>query len=120
MKKVSVIGAGNVGATAVYYIAEKNIADIVMVDIADGLAKNKALDFMHAATLRSYNINITGTTDYSAIKDSDVVVITAGVPRKPGMDRMDLLKINASIVKEVSRNIAEHSPGAVVIVVTNP
>ncbi len=120
MKKVSVIGAGNVGATAVYYIAEKNIADIVMVDIAEGLAKNKARDFMHSATLRSYNVSITGTTDYAAIRDSDVVVVTAGVPRKPGMDRMDLLKINATIVKEVSRNISEYCPDAVVIVVTNP
>jgi malate dehydrogenase len=120
MKKVSVIGAGNVGATAVYYIAEKNIADIVMVDVAEGLAKNKALDFMHSATLRSYNINITGTSDYREIRDSDVVVITAGIPRKPGMDRMDLLKTNASIVKGASQMIAAYCPDAVVIVVTNP
>ncbi|OHD72362.1 MAG: malate dehydrogenase [Spirochaetes bacterium RBG_16_49_21] len=120
MKKVSVIGAGNVGATTVYYIAEKNIADIVMVDVAEGLAQKKALDFLHSATLRSYNISITGTSDYREIRDSDVVVVTAGVPRKPGMDRMDLLKINVAIVTGASRYIAEYCPDAVVIVVTNP
>ena len=120
MKKVSVIGAGNVGATAVYYLAENNIADIVMVDVVEGLASSKAMDFLHSAQLRSYNINLTGTTDYGMISDSDVVVVTAGIPRKPGMDRMDLLKINVGIVREVSKNIARFAPNAVVIVVTNP
>ncbi len=120
MKKVSVIGAGNVGATAVYYIAEKNIADIVMVDIAEGMARSKALDFMHSAPLRSYNVNIIGTSDYSEIRDSDVVVITAGIARKPGMDRMDLLKTNVNIVKDISQKMVEYCPSAVVIVVTNP
>jgi malate dehydrogenase len=120
MKKVSVIGAGHVGATAVYYIAEKNIADIVMLDITEGLAEKKARDFLHSATLRSYHINITGTSDYSLIRDSDVVVVTAGVARKPGMDRMDLLKTNVSIAKGVSQMIARYCPDAVVIVVTNP
>ncbi|MBN2738985.1 MAG: malate dehydrogenase [Spirochaetales bacterium] len=120
MKKVAVIGAGHVGATAVYYIAEKNIADIVMVDIEEGLARNKALDFMHSAPLRNYNVNIEGTSDYSRIRDSDVVVLTAGIPRKPGMDRMDLLKTNVTIAKQVSRQIAEYAPNAVVVVVTNP
>jgi malate dehydrogenase len=120
MKKVSVIGAGNVGATAVYYIAEKNIADIVMVDVVKDLARNKALDFMHSAALRSYNVSITGSDDFSDIRDSDVVVVTAGVPRKPGMDRMDLLKVNVAIAKTAAQKIAEHAPSAVVIVVTNP
>lgn len=120
MKKVSVIGAGNVGATVVYYVAEKNIADIVMVDIDAAMARNKAADFRHAASLRSYNVNITGTGDFREIRGSDVVVITAGIPRKPGMDRMDLLKTNTVIVAEVSRRIAEYCPDAVVIVVTNP
>jgi malate dehydrogenase len=120
MKKVSVIGSGNVGATAVYYIAEKNIADIVMVDVDGEMARKKALDFRHSAALRSYNVSITGTNDYAAISGSDVAVIAAGVPRKPGMDRMDLLKTNASIVKDVARKIAAYCPDAVVIVVTNP
>ena len=120
MKKVSIIGAGNVGATSVYYIAEKSIADIVMVDVVEGLAEKKALDFLHSAALRSYNIAIRGSSDYRDIRDSDVVVVTAGVPRKPGMNRMDLLKTNVSIVKIVSQKIAQYCPDAVVIVVTNP
>jgi len=120
MSKVSVIGAGNVGATAVYYIAEKNLADIVMVDVVEGLARSKALDYQHAAPLRGYSIQITGTSDFSAIEGSDVVVITAGVARKPGMDRMDLLKINVGIAKTAAQEIARHAPEAVVIVVTNP
>ncbi|TAL37738.1 MAG: malate dehydrogenase [Spirochaetes bacterium] len=120
MKKVSVIGAGNVGATAAYYIAEKNIADIVMVDVDGGMAGRKARDFMHSAALRNYGGSITGTSDYAETAGSDAVVVTAGVPRKPGMDRMDLLKINASIVQQVSQEIARHCPGAVVVVVTNP
>jgi malate dehydrogenase len=120
MKKVSVIGAGHVGATAVYYIAEKNIADIVMVDVSEGLADKKAKDFLHSATLRSYHINIKGTSDYSLIRDSDVVVVTAGVARRPGMDRMDLLKTNVSIAKGVAQMISRYCPEAVVVVVTNP
>jgi malate dehydrogenase len=118
--KVSVIGAGNVGAKAVYYIAEKNLADIVMVDVVEGLARSKALDFLHAAPLRGYEVSISGTTDFKSIRDSDVVVITAGIARKPGMDRMDLLKTNAGVAREASRRIAEYAPEAVVIVVTNP
>ncbi len=118
--KVSVIGAGNVGAKAVYYIAEKNIADIVMVDVVDGLAGSKALDFLHAAPLRGYEVRIRGTTDFGEIEGSDVVVITAGIARKPGMDRMDLLKTNAGIAAHAAREIASRAPNAVVIVVTNP
>jgi malate dehydrogenase len=118
--KVSVIGAGNVGAKAVYYIAEKNLADIVMVDVVDGLARSKALDFLHAAPLRGYEVRIRGTTDFAEIEGSDVVVITAGIARKPGMDRMDLLKINVGIARKASAEIALRAPNAVVIVVTNP
>jgi malate dehydrogenase len=118
--KVSVIGAGNVGAKAVYYIAEKNIADIVMVDVAEGLARSKAMDFLHAAPLRGYEVRIRGTTDFAEIAGSDVVVLTAGIARKPGMDRMDLLKTNVSIARQASREIALRAPDAVVIVVTNP
>jgi malate dehydrogenase len=118
--KVSVIGAGNVGAKAVYYIAEKNIADIVMVDVVDGLAGSKALDFLHAAPLRGYEVRIRGTTDFAEIEGSDVVVMTAGIARKPGMDRMDLLKTNAGIAAAAAKEIAARAPNAVVIVVTNP
>lgn len=118
--KVSVIGAGNVGAKAVYYIAEKNIADIVMVDVVNGLASSKALDFLHAAPLRGYEVRIRGTTDFAEIEGSDVVVITAGIARKPGMDRMDLLKTNVGIAAQAAREIALRAPNAVVIVVTNP
>jgi malate dehydrogenase len=118
--KVSVIGAGNVGAKAVYYIAEKNIADIVMVDVVDGLARSKALDFLHAAPLRGYEVGIRGTTDFAEIEGSDVVVIAAGIARKPGMDRMDLLRTNVGIARGAAREIARRAPNAVVIVVTNP
>lgn len=118
--KVSIVGAGNVGATATYYIAEKVIADLVMVDIEGGMTRAKALDFVHAGPLRGYDVSIVGTDDYSAIADSSVVVVTAGIARKPGMDRMDLLKINAGIVKQAAQAIAEYAPNAVVIVVSNP
>ncbi|HET6486641.1 MAG TPA: malate dehydrogenase [Spirochaetia bacterium] len=118
--KVSVIGAGNVGAKAVYCIAEKNVAETVMVDVVDGLARSKALDFLHAAPFRGYEGTIRGTTDFAAIADSDVVVLTAGVARKPGMDRMDLLKTNVAIARQSAREIAQRAPNAVVIVVTNP
>jgi malate dehydrogenase len=120
MSKVSVIGAGNVGATTVYYIAERNLADIVMVDVVEGLPQSKGLDFLHAAPLRQYNVRIFGTNSYSEIADSDVVVFTAGVARKPGMDRMDLLKINAGIAQTAARAIVKYAPNAIVVAVTNP
>ncbi|WP_024335185.1 malate dehydrogenase [Desulfotignum balticum] len=120
MPKVSIIGAGNVGATAVYYIAEKNLADIVMVDVVEGLPQAKALDYLHAAPMRNYQVHILGTNDYQDIKDSDVVILTAGIPRKPGMDRMDLMKINVDIAKKAAQAIAEYAPNAVVVVVSNP
>jgi len=119
-RKVSIIGAGNVGATSAYYIAEKVIADIVMVDVAEGMTQAKALDFLHAGPMRGYDVSIHGTGDFSAIADSDVAVITAGLPRKPGMDRMDLLRVNAEIVKSAAKHIANYAPNATVIVVSNP
>ena len=118
--KISVVGAGNVGAVTVYFIAEKNLGDIVMVDVVEGLARGKALDFLHAAPLRNYKVKIRGTTDFSEIEGSDVVVITAGIARKPGMSRMDLLKTNVGIARGAARHIARLAPEAVVIVVTNP
>jgi malate dehydrogenase len=120
LMKVSVIGAGNVGATAVYYIAEKNMADVAMVDIVEGMPQSKGLDFLHAAALRRYNVSIFGTNAIDGIAGSDVVVFTAGVARKPGMDRMALLKTNAKIAQSAARAIRKHAPDAVVIVVTNP
>jgi malate dehydrogenase len=120
MKKVAVIGSGNVGATTVYYVAEKNIADVVMVDVVEGLPESKALDFLHTAPLRGYHGEIIGATDYEQIAGSDVVVLTAGIARKPGMDRMELLKTNVNIAKKASQAIARYAPEAVVIVVTNP
>jgi malate dehydrogenase len=119
-RKVSIIGAGNVGATAAYYIAEKVIADIVMVDVIEGMTQAKALDFLHAGPMRGYDVSIQGTNDFAAIADSDLVVITAGLPRKPGMDRMDLLKVNAEIVKSGAKCIAQYAPNSTVIVVSNP
>jgi malate dehydrogenase len=120
MKKVAVIGSGNVGATTVYYIAEKNMADVVMVDVVEGLPESKALDFLHTAPLRGYHGRIVGATDYRQIAGADVVVMTAGIARKPGMDRMELLKTNVDIAKKASQAIARYAPEAVVIVVTNP
>src|SRR5512136_1209358 len=119
-RKVSIIGVGNVGATSAYYIAEKVIADIVMVDVVEGMPQAKALDFLHAGPMRGYDVSILGTNAFSAIIDSDVVVITAGVARKPGMDRMDLLKVNAEIVKSAAKHIVSYAPNATVIVVSNP
>lgn len=118
--KVSVIGAGNVGATAVYCIAEKNIADVVMVDVVEGMPQSKALDFMHSSPSRGFHVNVAGTNDYSAIEGSDVIVLTAGIARKPGMDRMDLLKTNVGIARTAARAISRWAPDAVVIAVTNP
>ena len=120
MHKVSVIGAGNVGATAAYYLAAKNFSDVVMVDVVPGLPQGKALDFLHASASRGYNVRIVGSNDYAAIAGSDVVVHTAGIARKPGMDRMDLLRTNVGIAKTAAENIVKHAPDAVVIVVSNP
>jgi malate dehydrogenase len=119
-RKVSIVGAGNVGATAAYYIAEKVIADIVMVDIIEGMTQAKALDFLHAGPMRGYDVSIRGSNDFSTIADSDLIVITAGLPRKPGMDRMDLLKVNAEIVKSAAKHVAKYAPNSTVIVVSNP
>ncbi|MBI2139058.1 malate dehydrogenase [Candidatus Woesearchaeota archaeon] len=118
--KVSIIGAGNVGATSAFILAQKRIADeIVMVDVSEA-AIGKALDMMACAPLVPFDTRITGTTDYSGIRDSSVVVITAGLARMPGMSREDLLEKNRQIVSSVSQKIREHAPQSIVIVVTNP
>jgi malate dehydrogenase len=120
MHKVSVIGAGNVGATAAYYLAAKDFTEVVMVDVVPGMPQGKALDFLHASPSRGYNVKIVGSNNYAAIKDSNVVVHTAGIARKPGMDRMDLLRTNVGIAKTAAENIVKYAPDAVVIVVSNP
>ena len=120
MKKVSVIGAGNVGATAAHLVAQKELADVVLVDIVEGVPQGKALDMAEAAPIGRFDAKIIGTNDYAEISGSDIVVITAGLPRKPGMDRLDLLHKNAKIIEEVSKNIAKYAPDTVVIMVTNP
>ncbi|TGC10988.1 malate dehydrogenase [Methanolobus halotolerans] len=118
--KVSVIGSGNVGATAVQRLAELDIADVVMLDIVEGLPQGKALDIAQAAPIMGFNVDITGSNDYADICDSDIVVITAGIARKPGMDRNDLLATNISITLDVCDNIMRHSPEAIIMTVTNP
>ncbi len=120
MSKVAVIGAGNVGAKAAYCLAKANVANIVLIDVIEGFPESRAMDFLQAEPLMAYSAEISGSTDYAAIEGSQVVVLTAGVARKPGMDRMDLLKINVGIAKTAARNIVRYAPDAVVIVVTNP
>jgi len=120
--KVTIVGAGNVGASCAEYIAQKQIASkVVLLDIKEGFAEGKALDLYQTATTLGFNTSITGVTnDYAATSGSDVVVITSGVPRKPGMTREELIGINAGIVKKVSESILEHSPNAIIVVVSNP
>ncbi|WP_026839586.1 malate dehydrogenase [Gillisia sp. JM1] len=120
--KVTIVGAGAVGASCAEYIAIKNFAsEIVLVDIKEGVAEGKAMDLMQTATLNGFDSKIVGSTnDYSKTAGSDVVVITSGIPRKPGMTREELIGINAGIVKEVSGNLIKHSPDTIIIVVSNP
>jgi malate dehydrogenase len=119
-RKIAVIGAGNVGATCAFVLAQMKVADIVLLDIFEGFAKGKALDMSENATVLNYDGRITGTSDYADIAGSDVVVVTSGFPRKPGMTREDLIGKNAEIVAQVGAGIREHAPDCVVIVVTNP
>jgi len=119
-KKVTVVGAGNVGATAAQRLAEKELCDVVLVDIIEGVPQGKALDLTEAAPIEKHDAHLVGTNEYDASKESDVVIITAGIPRKPGMSRDDLLKTNAGIMKDVTQKIAKLSPEAVLIIVSNP
>ena len=120
--KVTIVGAGNVGSTCAEVIATQSIAsEVVLLDIKEGFAEGKALDMMQTQTTIGFGTKIIGTTgDYSKTSDSDVVVITSGIPRKPGMTREELIGINAGIVKSVSENLLKHSPNAIIIVVSNP
>jgi malate dehydrogenase len=120
--KISIIGAGNVGATAAHWAASKELGDIVLVDIpqVEGMPQGKALDLYQTSPVEGFDAKITGATNYEATVGSDVVIVTAGVARKPGMSRDDLININTGIVKKVAENVAKHSPNAVMIVVSNP
>ena len=119
-KKISLIGAGQIGGTLAHLISIKELADVVLFDVSEGLAKGKALDIAQSTSVDGYNINLIGTSNYEDIKNSDVVIITAGVPRKPGMTRDDLLGINLKIIKQVAEGIKKNSPNAFVICITNP
>ena len=119
MSKVTIVGAGNVGATAAHIIASKNLADVVLVDVAEGLPQGKALDMMHMRSVEKFTVKVTGTNDYAATTDSDIVV-TAGIARKPGMTREDLLGVNSGIMSSVIEQAMAASPNAIYICVTNP
>lgn len=121
-KKVSVIGAGFTGATTAFLLAQKELADVVLVDIPqlENPTKGKALDMLEASPVQGFDANIIGTSDYADTADSDVIVITAGIARKPGMSRDDLVATNSKIMKSITRDIAKHSPNAIILVLTNP
>ncbi len=119
-KKISLIGAGQIGGTLAHLIALKELGDIVLFDVADGIAKGKALDIAQSSPVNGFNIDLIGTNKYEDTKNSDVIIITAGVPRKPGMTRDDLLGINLKIIKQVAEGIKQNSPNAFVICITNP
>lgn len=118
--KISIIGAGNVGATTAHWIAAKEIADIVLLDIIEGMPQGKALDLLEAGPVEYFDSDLRGTNNYEDTKNSDIVIITSGIARKPGMTRDDLISVNTQIVKEVTQNAVKYSPHAIIIVVTNP
>src|SRR3984885_10929298 len=116
--KISIIGAGFVGSTCAHWVASKELGDVVLIDINGDAAKGKALDLFEASPVEGYDSRIEGGSDYAMTEGSDVVIITAGLPRKPGMSRDDLLSINTNIVRDVAKSVARHSPDAVLIVVS--
>ena len=121
MKKIALIGAGQIGGTLAHLIGIKELVDeVVLFDVASGIAKGKALDIAQSSSVDGFNVKLSGTDDYKDIKDSDVIIITAGVPRKPGMSRDDLLGINLKIIKQVAQGVKENAPNAFVICITNP
>ncbi|HMI31522.1 MAG TPA: malate dehydrogenase [Candidatus Limnocylindrales bacterium] len=120
MPKISVVGAGNVGASAALYLAEAEMGDVTLIDIVEGVAKGKALDLLEAGPVRGYDTMIEGSGDMRSIAGSDLIVVTAGLPRKPGMSRTDLLKANADIIRGIAQAIKANAPKAFVIVITNP
>ena len=120
MVKISVVGAGMVGATVVQRLAESELGDVVMVDVVEGLPQGKALDLLESAPLCGFDVDVVGSNDYRDIESSDVVVVTAGVPRKPGMTRDDLVRINSGIVRDVCSGVVKYASSALLLVVTNP
>ena len=118
--KVTIVGSGNVGATAAHWIASKELADVVLIDIVEGIPQGKGLDLLEAMPIEKRDSNIIGTNDYADTANSDIVVITAGIPRKPGMSRDDLLNTNHKIMNDVVGKIAHHSPNCILIIVSNP
>src|SRR5439155_14023849 len=119
-KKIALIGAGNIGGTLAHLCALKGLGDVILYDVIDGLPQGKALDLLEAGPIEGYDVNIIGTMSYADIRGADVCILTAGVARKPGMSRDDLLGINCKIMRQVSENIAQYAPNAFVIVITNP
>ena len=119
-KKIALIGAGNIGGTLAHLCALKGLGDVVLYDVVDGLPQGKALDLLEAGPIEGYDVNLVGTTSYTEIQDADVCIVTAGLARKPGMSRDDLLGINCKIMREVSENIAKYAPNSFLIVITNP
>ena len=119
-RKISLIGAGQIGGTLAHLISIKELGDVVLFDVMEGIAKGKALDIAQSTSIDGHNINLLGTNNYEDTKNSDVIIITAGVPRKPGMTRDDLLKTNLKIIKQVAKGIKKNSPNAFVICITNP
>ena len=119
-KKVSIVGAGNVGATAAHWIASKELADVVLIDVVEGVPQGKALDLLEAMPIEKRDVHVTGANDYAATANSDIVVITAGIPRKPGMSRDDLLHTNFKIMSDVVAKVVAQSPEAILIIVSNP
>ncbi len=119
-KKITVVGGGFVGATCAHWIAAKELADVVLVDIIEGMPQGKGLDLLEAGPVEGFDVNVIGTNDYADTANSDIVIITAGIARKPGMSRDDLIGINTGIVKDVTANIVKHSPKAFLIIVSNP
>ena len=118
--KISVIGAGNVGATTALKLSESEVGNVVLVDIVEGMPQGKALDLMEMGPISGYDVDIVGTNGFDETEDSDIVIITSGIPRKPGMSRDDLLSTNAKIVRDVTTEVAKRSPNSIIIIVTNP
>jgi malate dehydrogenase len=119
-KKVTVVGAGNVGANCAVRIADKELADVVLVDVVEGVPQGKGLDLLQSGPVQGYDVNITGANDYGPTANSDIAIITAGFPRKPGMSRDDLLLANFEVIKTATAGVAQYSPNCIIIVVTNP
>jgi len=119
-KKIALVGAGNIGGTLALLAAQKHLGDVVLIDVAEGIPQGKALDISQAGSVERFDVRVEGSNDMAALEGADVVIVTAGIPRKPGMSRDDLLQTNASITKSVAQNIRKYSPKAFVITITNP